>query len=305
VHVDVEDLWFSGYQPEAAWYESQRFLVSLHPSSSRSPCLERPLKAPSGEDSPSECMVSSGRAVSSLAPSPGSTESSPGRPRLGMRFDEHLQVRTDQLGTHLAMYLWYRKSSVFADEEKLLGCRAVPLRDASLHGRLAAWDVFDIERNLEIAQVRLRVSLESVPGAIQLPHLSDVQPTSLRLNWSLPLEDYGRPVLGYRVAILAPGALEWATACDCVKGTSFLLEELTAGTVYLVDIRAVNEVGAGDALELEVATAVEDDAASLGPGPLSPAFSCRAGGGEAAPEDALPRPLEAAEPDPSEDSRPR
>merc|ERR1712039_76321 len=82
--------------------------------------------------------------------------------------------------------------------------------------------------------------------------------SSLRLNWSPPLEDRGRPVLGYRVAFLAPGAEEWVIACDCTKSTSFSIDRLDAGTVYLVDIRAINEVGAGESRELEVSTADEE-----------------------------------------------
>lgn len=254
IHVDIEDLWFSGYHPEAAWYESLRFQVSLHPSSSRSPCLERPHGVPvAGRDT--GCLVSSARAVSSVSP-PGQTEKS----GLGLRFEDKLKLRTDHLDTHLALYLWCHKASVFADEEILLGCRAVPLRDTGLHGRLAGWDVCDIQRGLEIAQVRLRCYIASVPGQIQLPHVSEVQQTSLRLNWSPPLEDRGRPVTGYRVALLAPGSEDWNIVCECNKSTSFLIDMLVTGTVYLVDIRAINEVGAGESRECEVATAdTEED----------------------------------------------
>lgn len=259
MQVDVEDLWFTGYQPEAAWYESMRFIISLHPSSSRSPCLKRPRSVPTAECD--ECMISSARAVTSVSP-PGSED---GQPGLGLRFESRLSMRSTHLDTHLALYLWCRKASVFADEEVLLGCRAVPLRDTNLHGRLAAWDVFDIERGLEIAQVRLRCSMASVPGPIQLPHVSEVEPASLRLNWSPPLEDRGSPVIGYRIALLAPGS-QWTTASECIKSTSFFIENLVASTVYLVDIRAINEVGAGESRELEVATVDEEEEVGLASG---------------------------------------
>jgi len=254
LEVDLQDLRLSsgssGEVP-AAWYESVRYFVSLHPSSSRrSPAAQLPQDVPEYTQD-GRHMVSSAQPC---MPLPRPEDSLVGPLVLGADWQERLAMKTDRLDTHFVMYLWGRKASIFSKEDFLLGCRAVPLRDMSLHGRLAAWDISDIETGQEVAQVRMRCSVSTTPGPIQLPHLSDVGSNGLQLNWSPPLDDNGRPVTGYRVALLEPCTEEWSTVCECTKLTSCPIEDLAPSTVYMVDIRALNEIGAGDPCELEVAT---------------------------------------------------
>jgi len=137
----------------------------------------------------------------------------------------------------------------------LLGGRALPLREAGLYGRLAAWDIADLESGEQVAEVRMRYSVALPPGPIQLPYLSDVTPSEVTLNWSRPLEDRGMPVVGYRVALWKPRAATWLTLCECRPSTTFVVGSLAAGSTYIVDIRAVSDVGVGDPSQLEVLTA--------------------------------------------------
>lgn len=177
-----------------------------------------------------------------------------------------------QIPSHIMLYLWRQKTSVFSEDDTLVGCRAVPLRDVDLNARMATYDICDLRRGLELAQVRLRCSLFSVPGPIQLPHLEhEAGTTTFQIHWSEPLDDRGRPVLAYRIAMCDPLTQDWTTACERTKKTSFTFTGLTPSSVYIVDIRAINSVGAGDSTELEVATADEEglSPASLG-GCISP-----------------------------------
>lgn len=269
VDLEIEDVWFRGLQPvTASWYESMRYVVSLHAASSSpaSSSMERPRGPPVGNADPSS-VASKAKAAAPM-PQPRASHEPSGEHGMGVRYQDSLALRCKQLGTHLTLYVWCQKTSVFTEENILLGCRAVPLRDGELNKLLATYDVCD-DQDCEVAQVRLRCSLSSVPGPIQLPHLSDVEATSLQLNWSVPMEDRGKPILGYRIALFTPCSGEWKTVCECTKGTFFVLTDLAPSAVHLIDIRAVNEVGPGESTELEVATA-DEEGYSPGASPVSP-----------------------------------
>jgi len=239
---------------------SVSYFVSLHPTSSTSASVELPAEVPQFTVDKHH-MVSGARSVGpSLAFDGSSGEDI-------LFFDESLSMRVDHLDTHFLLYLWGRRSSAFGGhEDSLFGCRAIPLRDVSLHGRLAVWDICDLETGVEVAELRMRCSIATTPGAIQLPHLSDVAPTSLRLNWSAPLVDNGRPVIGYSITILEPCAEEWTDVCECTVRTFFELMNLIPSSVYMVNIRALNEVGLGESSEFEIATpeGISDSDAFIG-----------------------------------------
>merc|ERR1712039_937338 len=106
------------------------------------------------------------------------------------------------------------------------GGRVLPLREAGLYGRLAAWDIADLESGEQVAEVRMRYSVALPPGPIQLPYLSDVTSSEVTLNWSRPLEDRGMPVVGYRVALWKPRAARWHALCECMAATHFTVDSL-------------------------------------------------------------------------------
>merc|ERR1712151_303547 len=166
-------------------------------------------------------------------------------------------LRTERLHTHCILYLWCQKQSLFGMEVSLLGWRALSLRDQSLYGRLAAWDVTHAESGEQVAEIRMRCFVATAPGVIQLPHLLTVQTTTVEIKWSPPVEDNGKPVIGYMLALLEPCTEDWITLCECLTSTTFVMRNLTPGTAYLVDVRAINEVGVGEHCELEVVTANE------------------------------------------------
>jgi len=104
----------------------------------------------------------------------------------------------------------------------------------------------------EIAQVKLRTNVLIAPAAIRLPHLSDVTQTGFTLHWSEPL---GLPATGYEVSLQEPGSI--SDSAFLVENTSkkrLSVSDLMPGTTYVVNIRAANEVGWGDACELEAST---------------------------------------------------
>lgn len=262
--AELQEITFRADLPDVqtAWYESAGYFVSLHPSSARLPSVELPEEVPHG--------IADGRHLAFAA-----KPARPQQPRaasevatnegeyLCVDFEERLSLRTDRLHTHCVLYLWCRRRSVLSEDTKLLGYRALPLRDATLHGRLAAWDVFSLSSGEEIAHVRLRYSVWTTPGPIQLPHLDEVRPTEVTMHWSPPIDDQGVKVIGYQVSVLGPAEERWRTVSECTNSTSFKLDGLIPGTLYLVDIRAVNEAGVGEPCELEVSTNDLDEASTL------------------------------------------
>merc|ERR1711862_345704 len=122
---------------------------------------------------------------------------------------------------------------------------------------------------------RLRWSVYSVPGPIQLPHLIDVQPTCVSLHWSSPVADskVTKPVKGYRLRVWAPGA-GWQTLIRFVAETSATVEDLFPASSYLLEVSAINEVGVGEPMHLHVHTRTLSSPASPASldSPISPAI---------------------------------
>lgn len=252
VDVDLESLQFTAdAYISPAWYESVTYFASLHLDLREgSFCGQFPERL-------HETFLCGHSAVSSAKP----CASLPGLDDLakGISWGERLSIRTEDIAEEgiLILNLWGRIGTWFGSEDFILGSRAMSILDQSLQGRVSLWDVVGVKTGVEVAQVRLRLTASTAPGPIQLPHLSDVMPTSLQLNWSPPLEDahQKRKVEGYTVSQRLPFSREWRLVCAHTSARNFEVDDLLPSTVYLVDIRAVNAVGEGASCEMEVSTA--------------------------------------------------
>eukprot|EP00927_Polykrikos_kofoidii_P067272 TRINITY_DN62781_c0_g1_i1.p1 TRINITY_DN62781_c0_g1~~TRINITY_DN62781_c0_g1_i1.p1 ORF type:complete len:680 (+),score=76.00 TRINITY_DN62781_c0_g1_i1:102-2042(+) len=264
--VILEEVAVSTVAPgvDVSWFETASCFVSLHPKSaplshnvdaaSGLPIVGR---LPKGVPSKTEdgCHL-----VSQALSLEKKTTTDHDEPMLLAQPGELMSMRFGESCDHGIVCLWWRKRLLFNEEVRLLGCRVVPLRDESLDSRLVAWDVLHVETGDQIAVVRLRTTVAKAPGPIQLPHLDSVESTSVELKWSVPLTDNGRPIVGYRVEILTPCTSEWVLLTEGCNSTGYLIKQLNPRTTYMLDIRAVNEVGIGEhcTLEVETATAGED-----------------------------------------------
>jgi len=261
--VDLEELSVSVDvvpDAQAAWYETTTCYVSLHPSSSMLPTSgglaatvpEVPLDAPSATVDGSH-LVSSAAVLRKEC-----SDEATGKLVFKASCNEQLTLRRERLDTHFVLYLWCKKKSVFGEEVSLLGSRVLPLRDTSLYGRLAAWDIVLLEDTEEpVGEVRMRFSVASAPGLIQLPHIVTAEPTCVEFHWSPPTKQNGRPVLGYGINVLEPCTQEWITLCEFTPEPTFVMRNLQPGTVYNVGILAYNAVGVGENAALEFCTQSE------------------------------------------------
>jgi len=263
LQAELEEIALRASLPEAqtAWYESAEYFASLHPSSVRLPEIELPKEVPSGVSDGLHLAFSAKSAQLRQPRGAGEAAAAEGE-CLRADFRECLSLRMDRLPSHCVLFLWRRRRSLLGEDTRLLGYRALPLRDASLQGRLAAWDVVALRSGEEVAQVRLRYSVFTTPGPIQLPHLSDVLPTEVTMHWRPPLDDQGAKVLGYQISMRSPDEEQWLTVSECTQSKSFKLDGLIPGAIYAVDIRAVNEAGVGEHSELEVSAASHGEASS-------------------------------------------
>jgi len=253
LQVELEEITLPGKLrgTEPSWFETTHYFISLHPSSARLPAVELPEQVPQRTEDGFHMVFAAQPALAA------------GNQCLCAEYHEHKSLRMDQLHTHFMLFLWLRRSSMFGAEvaTELLGCRALPLRDASLYGRLAAWDISDVASGEQIAEARLRFAACTPPGPIQLPHLSEVGATELTLSWSAPLDDGGLDVLDYGVELLPPGEERWQPVCECTPSAErcCTLRGLTAATTYGVSIFARNGAGLGESCRLEVSTSVAED----------------------------------------------
>ena len=65
---------------------------------------------------------------------------------------------------------------------------------------------------------------------------------ALRVTWTVPLSD--RPIIKYQVLYIINGA-SWSTKDVFVTSTPATLENLSAGSSYQVQVRAVSDIGVG------------------------------------------------------------
>eukprot|EP00913_Durusdinium_trenchii_P009849 g9246.t1 len=127
-----------------------------------------------------------------------------------------------------------------------------------LQRKTTTWGIFDILEGHRVAEMRLRYHACTTPAAIEEPHVADVQQTEVTVRWAPPKNDHGAQVIGYRISILLdPKPNEppqWYTLCECTSGKNpvYVVANLKGNTAYLLDIRAVNKVGYGDAYEYQI-----------------------------------------------------
>ncbi|CAE8614063.1 unnamed protein product [Polarella glacialis] len=260
LQVELDELLLDSSTPdlELAWYEMAKYAISLHPSSVRLPCVCLPSEVPLisldmhhlvSQPQPGRTQQEKQNDAASGGLDDGSTK------KVHVQISEQMAMRTDHLDSHFVLYLWCRKRSVFSETgSALLGCRPLPLRDASLYGRWATWDIFDLHTGEEVGQVRLKMTVLTLPGIIRLPHLEEVTAHGFTLNWSEPLGP--QAVSGYCVTVHKGNGETRALLCQHTGPSQRSLEvgNLRPGATYFVDIRALNEVGTGDGFHLEAST---------------------------------------------------
>lgn len=91
-----------------------------------------------------------------------------------------------------------------------------------------------------------------LPSEPRNVRVADQQIDSLTIAWSPPADSGGRNIAVYDVRYRQEGTTEW-TEEEVRKSTSLTIENLTIGTTYEVQVRAVNSVGAGPWTEVLLA----------------------------------------------------
>jgi hypothetical protein len=263
------------YHHQVAWYESLKYYVSLHPRSEHHDNIPIPHDAPratvdreylvSQVQPPKHPQVQVGLASFLSSKAPESDEGKkPDHPIV--TFKEQLALMLDKLDVHLVLYVWGRKSSMASEEVTLIGRALAPLHDYAFQRKTTTWGVFDVQEGHRVAEMRLRYHVATTPGPVQSPHLTDTKQSQVTINWEPPANDHGAPILGYKVSILLDAKMnegpKWFELCECTKSKNpvYVVANLTGNTAYMVDVRAVNKVGAGDPCEFQITTApVEPD----------------------------------------------
>ncbi|CAE7438053.1 TTN [Symbiodinium necroappetens] len=257
LHPDAPDL-----QP--GMFESLKYFVSLHPRSEEPDHIPLPRDAPlqtvDGHYIVSQAQRAAkpGLQVGIFA---GDDDERPSQNPV-VTFEEPFSLRMEKLDHHLVAYVWATKGTLLATPVTTLVGRALaPLQEYQLQRRPTTWGIFDILQGHRVAEMRLKYHVCTTPAAVTDLAMADVKQTEVTVKWSPPKNDHGAPVIGYKISILLdpqPNELpEWYTLCECTKSLNplYVVANLRGNTAYLLDVRAVNKVGAGDAGEFEIVTA--------------------------------------------------
>uniref|UniRef100_A0A2R9C3Q0 Immunoglobulin superfamily member 22 n=1 Tax=Pan paniscus TaxID=9597 RepID=A0A2R9C3Q0_PANPA len=106
------------------------------------------------------------------------------------------------------------------------------------------------------------------PGLVQDLHVSDSSNSSISLAWREPAE--GDPPSGYILEMRAEDTKEWSKCTKIpISGTCYTVGGLTERQKYFFRIRAVNEAGVGEPVEL-------DEGVRAMPPPAAPKFDLSA-----------------------------
>ncbi|XP_043436714.1 immunoglobulin superfamily member 22 [Prionailurus bengalensis] len=106
------------------------------------------------------------------------------------------------------------------------------------------------------------------PGLVQGLHVSDSSNSSISLAWREPAE--GDPPSGYILEMRAEDTKEWSKCTKIpISGTCYTVGGLTERQKYFFRIRAVNEAGVGEPVEL-------DEGVRAMPPPAAPKFDLSA-----------------------------
>lgn len=231
------------------WHQTTTYFVSFHPFAGE-PII--PIQAPK-QTMEGECLVSLSVASVDASVKTAGLKHIP--------FKERLILRTDNPIPSCQILLWGRKGNIAAEEIVLLGKTIISLFDYTLQRKVVPWVVMDFSiGDVPAAEMFMKYEVKTTPAAVQLLHLTDVRRDQVTLHWTPPLNDHGSPTLGYKIDILLThpqtGA-QWHTLCQCTKTlyTSYVVENLTGNTEYLINVMAVNAVGEGDPFEFQIQTA--------------------------------------------------
>ena len=253
LHPDAPDL-----QP--GWFESLKYFVSLHPRS------EEPDHIPLPRDPPLQSvdgyfMVSQAQKAYKPATQVGFGDDAQDQ-NFVATFEEMMSLPMDKLDHHLVAYVWATKTTMMgAQTTTLVGRALAPLQDFQLQRKTTTWGIFDILGGHRVAEMRLRYRACTTPAAVEEVQSADVKQNEVTVRWAPPKNDHGAQVFGYKISILLdPQPNEppqWYTLCECTKSKTpvYVVSNLKGNTAYLLDIRAVNKVGAGDAREFQITTA--------------------------------------------------
>jgi len=253
VEIELDEVRLFGETPDLVpdWHESTTYYASFHP------CFDDmaiPLEAPK-HSKDGEYLVSK-----SVKPR-DAPKTKKGEAKLQhLSFKEKLMLRNDHPIPSCQVLLWGRRGNIASEEIVLLGKTVISLFDYALQRKLIPWNVLDLNVPTPIAEMFMKYEVKTTPAAVQLLHLTDVQRTKVTLHWTPPLNDHGSPVQGYKVEILLNNpqtGAQWQTLCECTKTlyTSYTVENLQGNTDYVINVMAVNEVGAGDPNEFQIQTA--------------------------------------------------
>lgn len=253
LHPDAPDL-------QAGWFEPLRYFISLHPRS------EEPDHIPLPRDPPLQSvdghyLVSQAQRAYKPAAQVGFSEDGPNQ-NLVATFEEAMSLPMEKLDHHLVAYVWAIKSGMMgAQTTTLVGRALAPLQDFQLQRKTTTWGIFDILAGHRVAEMRLRYHVCTTPAAVEDIQSADVKQSEVTVRWVPPKNDHGAQVIGYQISILLdPKPNEppqWYRLCECTKSKTpvYVVANLKGNTAYLLDIRAVNKVGAGDAHEFQITTA--------------------------------------------------
>jgi len=272
LEIDLDELELHPDAPDLAarWYETLRFFVSFHPHSEQPDQIslphDPPQKTQDGKLLVSKSIaarvptVSSGPRLSIFGGKSEEDEEKPSNNPVA-EFKEPLALTLPQLDMHLVAYVWARKSSIGGAEDHLIGRSLAPLRDYKLQRRQTTWGVFDYMEGHRVAEIKVKYTVCTTPGAIQKPSVKDVKRTEVTVHWEPPLSDHGSPTVAYKVSILiakkSSETPQWYTLCQRTKtiNPSYVVTNLDGNSSYMMNIQAINKVGVGDPCEFQITTA--------------------------------------------------
>jgi hypothetical protein len=265
-HVELEPAAPVHGQLAPDWYQSLRYFVSLHPRPEHVDDIPLPRDAPAKTKEGSYVVSQAHEAADPKVKVATSKDDAKGdrahyRDHPIVQFDEKFALEREQLDPNLVAFLWARKKGVRDEEITLVGRSVASMHDFKIQRRFNTWAVSDVNDGHKVAEMRLKFAVCSTPGPVRKPELSDGKQNEVTIQWTPPANDHGSPVTGYKIAILLEKhkteGPRWFTVCDQTKTANpvFVLENLTGHTAYMVDIRARNKVGVGDACEFEAVTA--------------------------------------------------
>nr|XP_006823014.1 PREDICTED: titin-like [Saccoglossus kowalevskii] len=112
--------------------------------------------------------------------------------------------------------------------------------------RVAAENKAGVDKYSDPSDPRIAKPPYDVPGPPGKPTVSEIDATSMKLNWSPPDEDGGSPITGYTVEMKEQFGFRWSKVNKIsVTDTSYKVEGLKEGNEYEFRVCAENKAGVG------------------------------------------------------------